>query len=75
MVRPQNIILIDKLSRNEIYDAIQSTFAVDFFHNRHTRADDFGFLNLPQVEITNFGKHLITYNALLSWHFIQFQLP
>ena len=32
MVHLQNILFLDKLSRNEMPDAIQSTFAVDFSH-------------------------------------------
>ena len=36
MVHLQNILFLDKLSRNEMTDAIQSTFAVDFSHTQST---------------------------------------
>ena len=74
MVHLQNILFLDKLSRNEMPDAIQNTSAVDFSHTQPTRADNIGLLNLP-VEINSFGKNSIRYNALLSWNFIQSLLP
>ena len=75
MIHLQNILLLDKLSRNEMPDAIQSTFAVNFSHTHPTRSDNIGLLNLPLVETTSFGKHSIRYNALLSWNHIQSLLP
>ena len=71
MVHLQNIFFLDKLSHNEMPDAIQSTFAVDFSHTQPTRADNIGLLNLPLVETTSLGKNSIRYNALLSWNFVQ----
>ena len=70
MVHLQNILFLDKFSRNEMPDAIQCTFAVDFSHTQPTRADNIGLLNLPLVETTSFGKNYIRYNALLSCNFI-----
>ena len=75
MVHLQNILFLYKLSRNEMPDAIQCTFSVDFSHTQPTRADNIGLLNLLLVETTSFGKDSIRYNALLSWNFIQSLLP
>ena len=75
MVHLQNIILLDKLSRNEMPVAIQSSFAVDFSHAFPTRADKTGLLNLPMVDSSSFGKHSIRFNSILSWNFIQSLLP
>ena len=58
IVHLQNILFLDKLSRNEMPDAIQSTFAVDFSHTHPTRADNIGLLNLPLVETTSFANIL-----------------
>ena len=58
MVHLQNILILGKLSRNEIPDAIQSIFAVDFSHTQPTRADNIGLLNLPLVETTSLTKIL-----------------
>ena len=77
MVHLQNVLFLDKLSRDEMPEPIQRTFAVDFAHALPTRAENTGLLNLiqPFVETTCFGKKSIRFNAVLSWNYIQSMLP
>ena len=75
MVHLQNIVLLDKLFRNEMPAVIHSTFAVDFPLTPHTRAHKSGLLDLLSVESTCFGKNSIRHNAIRSWNSIQSLLP
>ena len=76
MVHLQNVLFLDKLSRDEMPEPIKRIFAVDFAHALPTRAENTGLLNLPIVESTCFGKKSIRFNAISSWNYIlQSMLP
>ena len=75
MVHLQNVLFLDKLSRDEMPEPIKRIFAVDFAHALPTRAENTGLLNLPIVETTCFGKKSIRFNAVSSWNYIQSMLP
>lgn len=75
MISSYNIIFLLNIFYKTLPDSILNTFNINFFHSHHTRAGEKGFLNLPHVHSTAFGKKSIKFLAINSWNNLQNSLP